>query len=94
MVVHYDEYSKAKSAFLRKHDSNFRIDTSPMDSYGVYHKEYVCRDGAVWYEVMSPEYVTEIVEIKFARCKVEVKMLKTEFWSSDDAQSKYYYEQF
>lgn len=88
------EYALNKSGFLRRHAGDFVVETSPMDEYGVYHKEYICSDGAIWYERMSPEWVSETVEIKHATVKVEVKMFRTEFWSTDNAESKYYYEQF
>lgn len=93
MTVNYKQYESEKVAFLKKH-SWIDCSTSPMDEYGRYHKEYICEDGSIWYEVMGPEMVSEVVEIKKAQVKVEVKMFRTEFWSSDDSSSKYYYEQF
>ena len=93
-VMTYHEYSLEKRGFFERHDYDYQVETSPMDEYGVYHKEYICSDGAIWYERMSPEWVSETVEIKHATVKVEVKMFRTEFWSTDNAESKYYYEQF
>lgn len=92
-VTNNKEYEYEKYGFLRKHELKDVI-TSQMDEYGVYHKEYICEDGAIWYEVMSPVYEKDTVEIKRVQVEVEVKMLRTEYWSSDNAESKFYYEKF
>lgn len=93
-VMDYSEYTNVKKAFLQAHDNDWRVETSPMDSYGVYHKEYICSDGAIFYEVMSPVYEQVTVEVHKCTVTVEVKFLRTEFWSSDNSQSSYYYEKF
>lgn len=94
MVVNYLQYSNEKFKFFKKHKNNFEVTTSQMDEYGKYNKTYAFKDGSCWYEIMSPEYVTETVEIKLAKITIEVKMFRTEFFSSDDSTSKYYYEKF
>lgn len=97
MTVNYDEYSNEKKSFFRKHDSDFNTHTSEMDEYGRYSKEYVFKDGAVWYELMGPEYAVEDVELSVKgisiKTKIEVKLFKTEFWSTESC-SKYYYEKY
>lgn len=94
MTVNYKDYTSEKKAFFNKHHNDFRCETSSMDEYGRYHKTYVFADNAVWYETMGPTYETAEVEIKFVKVTVEVKMFRTEFWSSDNANSKYYFEKF
>lgn len=98
MTVNYEEYWKIKRSFLARHNNDFRVDTSSMDGYGCYHKEYVCSDGAIFYETMSPEFATKEIEfeVKMINVKTEVtvKLLRTEFWSSDDSVSRSYYEKF
>lgn len=99
MTVDYRTYDNEKQSFIKKHSqTNWKIETSSMDEYGRYHKEYVFEDGAIWYEVMSPEWFKMDVEVEINFCKVkrtiEVKMFRTEFWSTDDSHSKYYYEEF
>ena len=94
MTVTDVRYRYERDMFFKKHKNDFEVQTSPMDECGVYHKEYVFTDGAIWYEVMSPEYVKQEVEIKLCKVTVEVKMFRTEFWSSDDSVSKFYYEKF
>lgn len=93
MTTNYDEYTKTKQAFLKKHRLD-RVDTSSMDEYGTYHKEYICEDGGIFYEVMSPSYEKATVTVKGVAVEVEVKLFKTEYWNSDNAQSKFYYEKY
>lgn len=97
MTVDYKEYMENKQEFIRKHGSgDWKVETSPMDEYGRYHKEYIFDDGAIWYEIMSPEWFKQKVEVAhtLVTVEVEVKMFRTEFWNSDNAQSKFYYEKF
>ena len=94
MTVTYETYMESKIAFIKKHHGEFYVQTSPMDEYDRYHKEYFFEDGAVWYEVMGPSYQVAITEVKMAKVKVEVKMFETEFWTSDDAKSRFCYEQY
>lgn len=93
-VVDYEKYSSDKKAFLEAHDYEYRVVTSPMDKYGTYHKEYVAEDGAIFYEIISQPAETVTVEIHKVTISVPVKFLRTEYWSSDDSSSKYYYEKF
>ena len=65
-----------------------------MNEYGMYHKTYVFKDGAIWYETMFPEYVRQEVEIKLAKVEIEIKMFVTEFYNTDNSESKKYYEKF
>lgn len=92
-TVAYEKYSDEMGAFFRKHKSEWTLHTSPMDEYDTYTKVYVFEDGAIWCERMSPETVKITVEVNKAFVDVKVKMLKTEFWSSETC-SKYYYEQY
>lgn len=94
MTVNYTEYATEKLNFFKAHKNDFECNTSPMDQYGRYWKAYIFKDGAVWNEAMSTEYVQQEVEIKSYKVTVEVKMFRTEFWSTDNASSKYYYEKF
>lgn len=93
-TVNYKEYTQQKDAFFKKHNYDFRIETSSMDEYGRYHKDYIFDDGAVWHEDMCPTFEEATVEIKKVNVKVEVKMLRTEFYNTDNATSNYYYEKF
>lgn len=96
-VVSTKEYDEKKIEFLHRHD-DWKVTTSPMDEYGVYHKTYVCTDGAVWNEVNSPVYERAEAETEVKGVKVVlreyVKLLCTEGWSTDDSHSIYCYERF
>ena len=94
MTVDYKKYSEDKKAFFKKHKNDFQCETSSMDGYDRYYKVYSFNDGAQWYENMSPTYETAEVVIKMVTVKVEVKMLRIEYYNTDDAISKCYYEKF
>lgn len=100
MTVRYEEYNEAKTAFISKHSkkSDWRVETSPMDQYGVYYKTYIFENGAIWYERMAPVWrkAEAEVEVEGIKIKIEkdVKLLETEFWNSDNATSRKYYEKF
>ena len=94
MTVNYKEYSNAKHTFFRRHKSDFRTQTSSLDEYDRYHKEYIFSDGAIWYEAMGPVWEKETVEVRRCPVEVEVKLFRVEFWNTDDANSNCYYEQY
>ena len=93
MTVNYEKYMADKKAFLRKHD-DWRVDTSSMDEYGRYTKWYICADGACFTEEMYPTWETAEAEVRGVKVTVEIKMMRTEYYSTDDANSNYYYEKF
>ena len=92
-VVTYQDYFDIKQNFIKKHNYDFVLDTSPMNSSGGYHKVYMFRDGAAWYESMNPVFQDVEIEVKGVKLTVTVKLLETEFWTSEFG-SKYYYEKF
>ena len=92
-IITTKEYERAKIDFLYRH-GDFKIVTSPMDNSGMYHKDYICDDGAAWYEINRPIYRHAEVEINKAKVIVNVKLFESEGWSTDDSTSLYCYEQF
>ena len=94
MTVSYNAYDELKKDFFRKHHNDYKIKTGPMDGYGNWNKDYVFEDGSVWSEVYSK--VVEPIEVEVHYCKVRgvVTLLKTEFYSTDDSKSRYYYEEY
>lgn len=94
MTVTYKEYTEDKKNFFETHDYDFTTFTSQMDQYGRYYKTYNFADGAQWTEEMGPETVKKEIEVMKAKVEVEVKMFRTEYYSSDNASSKRYYEKF
>ena len=97
----YEDYSKVKKAFFDKYSKyDWRVETSGLDEYGRYHKEYIFENGKIWYEVMTPVTRTAVGYLKVEHTEItikveqEVKLLQTEYWNSDNADSYYYYERY
>ena len=91
MVVTAKQYEEEKKLFFIKHNYDFNVETTGR-SAEYYRKTYSFEDGAVWYEVMTYEDVTEEVEIKYCLVTVTVAMMRIEFWNTENSESKYYYE--
>lgn len=91
-------YYDYKRDFLRRHDNDFRVETSSMNEYGEYQKEYICADGAIMYEVNRPEWID--IEISGERYGIEikktesVKVFRTEVWNSDNPNSEIFRERW
>lgn len=92
------EYYDMKREFFAKHGDLDEVFTSTMDEYSNYHKEYVCTDGAMLYEVNGPvwydvniQYEVNGVTIRTNKTE-KMKFFRTEAWSSDNANSEYYIE--
>ena len=83
-----------KKAFLEAHDNDFKVVTDPMDEYGRYTKCYLCADGAQMWEVNGPIYRTTTVEVCGVKVPVEVKLMQSELWNSDNAESVFFYERW
>lgn len=84
-------YNETFMEFFKNHkESDFKIETSPMVD-NVYYKHYIFDDGAIWYE--RTDYVVEkaTAECKGIQFTVDVKLQRTEYFSSDDAKSRYFY---
>lgn len=97
MTVNYETYTSEKQAFIRKHGKkDWKVETSPMDEYGIYYKDYIFEDGAHFYERMAPVYFKQEVEVAHTLVKVEVeiKMMEIEYFDSDNAESRKYYEKW
>ena len=92
MTVNYEVYNSDKQNFFNKHNkSDWRVDTSPMNEYGVYFKNYYFDDGAVWSERMEIKSIPTEVEVKMVKVAVEVELQEIEYWSTE-TPSKCYYE--
>jgi len=88
-------YIEYKNAFIKKHnEADWTVHTSPMDEYGQYCKNYIFTDGAVLTEINRPVVETVKVEVKGIEVEVEVKLMETEAWNTDDAKSVKWYEKW
>lgn len=94
MTVNYEQFMEAKKSFIRKHESDWRVETSPMDKDGKYSKTYLFADGAQWIEVMRSVYRKVESEVEMVKVSFDVKLFETEAWNTDDARSIFYYEKF
>src|SRR5574344_38303 len=98
MIVDQNEYEHEKNRFFKiTHNCDFT--TSTVGSSAEYYaKTYAFEDGAVWYEVNRKTFDEQEVEINIKCIKSTVKrkiiteLMEVEYWSSDDADSKKYYE--
>lgn len=88
-------YIDYKNAFIKKHsEADWTVHTSPMDEYGQYCKNYIFTDGAVLTEINRPVHETVEVEVKGVKIEVEVKLMETEAWNTDDVKSVKWYEKW
>ena len=94
MLVDYNRYVEDKKAFFEKHKFDFNCDTSPLNEYSEYHKTYIFADHSVWYELIRPCYEDYTVAVKGVTIKGKAKLLQTEYWSTDNSESKVYYEKY
>lgn len=97
MMVTASTYAKAKSEFLKKHD-DWKVETSSMEN-GKYHKEYICSNGDIWYEVNEPAWRTATADVEVADGVVvtitkDVKLFRTEGWSNKHPTSIICYEKW
>ena len=93
-TVTYEEYRKDLNSFVDKHSRkyDYKVYTSPFEN-NQYHKNYCFEDGATFTEI-NEMHVIETVEIEVHGLKfnVNVHLIRHEYWSTDDASSKYWYE--
>ncbi len=93
MTVSYDEYFKELTAFCKKHNAKAecKVETGPMTD-NRYYKNYMYSDGHNWSEVTELVIETVKVEVHGIVVTTEVSFWKTEYYSSENGASKYFYE--
>lgn len=89
-IVDYKTFDKDLEDFNLKHGVE-DVKTSSMKNDS-YTKEYIGEDGAILYVSVRPYYETKTVEVKNIKVNVQIKLFETEYWSSDNSKSKFYYE--
>lgn len=93
MTTTFAEYNREYTAFAIRHNEKAerREYTSLID--GIIRKTVCWSDGATWWEVTETEYCEEVeVEVHGIKARVSVPLRKTEYWSTEDGCSKYFYE--
>lgn len=93
ITVTFSEYIKEQMEFANRHVENgfCRVHTK---TYGEgFRKEFQLQDGARWYEITMP--VTEEIsaETHGIAVKANVKLWRTQYWSSENEEIKCFYEQ-
>ena len=91
MIVSEQDYNDAKRMFFRLHDNDFECETQGS-SAEYYRKTYVFKDKAIWYEVMMRETTIETIEYKKCKVPVQIDVMKTEYWNSNDSTSCVWYQ--
>lgn len=91
-ILNSKEYEAKKFEFLHEAD-DWKVETSPMNEYGVYVKTYVCSNGNVLTEVNRPVYEEAEVEVKGVKVPVQVKLFESEMFSNKFG-SVFMYEKF
>lgn len=92
MTTTYAEFDKEYTAFAIKHNRKAERKEYTNMTDGIIRKVICWSDGATWYEVTETEYSEEAeVEVHGVKVKVNVPLRKTEYWSTEDSKSKYFY---
>lgn len=90
----YEEYTKQKRDFFIKHTcdtDNVEEWNNPSD-HGTLMKRFVFGDGACWFECSDRVFETGTVHLHGYEIHRKVEFFRTEFWSTDNSRSQYYYE--
>lgn len=92
-TYNYNDYTTDFTRFCKEHGCLDTVHTSSMENNG-YHKEYIFKDGAIFHEICQK--VVEKVEVIVHNVLVPatVTLFRTDWFSSDDFRSKFYYETF
>lgn len=86
-LVTVEDYVNRKIQFFSNHhEVPVRANESPLDEYGYQHKTYVFGDNTAWYEMCGPSYEEAEVKVKNLKYRVNVKLLRIEYWSTDDPE--------
>lgn len=92
-TVTFAEFDKEYTAFAIKHNrkAERREYTDLVD--GLIRKMVCWSDGATWWEITETNYSEEVeIEVHGIKVTVNVPLRKTEYWSTEDSESKYFYE--
>jgi hypothetical protein len=86
------EYSDQKAAFFKKHcDDRGAIESGRIEGETIY-KTQSFYDGHHWEEITVPVYETVEIEKHDIKFIMRVKFYRTEFWDSENLNSRYLYE--
>lgn len=88
------EYLKEQAEFINKHSVNgsCEVHTKHLECGG-YSRKAQWQDGAFWIETTMPVIETKTIEAHGIVVKANVKLWRTEYWSSESTDVKCFYEQ-
>jgi len=86
------EYYQTIQEFVSKHEIN-KVETSELVN-GQWSKNYYGEDGSAGTEINRIVYENVEVEVKGLKVKVEVKLLETEWFDTDNGKSVYMYQKY
>lgn len=93
-IVSMKEYYEVQSKFVSKHEHEIsKVERSPFTD-NQWHKTYLCEDGALGTEINRIVYEQVEVEVKGLKVKVEVKLLETEWFDTDNGTSTFMYQKY
>ena len=89
----YSDFDKEYTAFARKHNAKAeRYEFSSLRDNTI-HKTVSWSDGAIWWEITECEYFEQVeVIVHGIEMTVSVPLRRTEYWSTEDPESKYFYQ--
>ncbi len=89
----FAEFDREYTAFAIKHNKKAERKEYTEMTDGVIRKMVCWEDGATWYEVTETNYSEQVeVEVHGITMTVTLPLRRTEYWSTDDSKSKYFYE--
>lgn len=91
-IVTMKQYYEVIQKFVAKHSIE-KVETSPFVD-GQYYKNYLGENGSAGTEINRVVYETVEVEVKGLKVKVEVKLLETEWFDTDNGKSIYMYQRY
>lgn len=91
-IVSMKEYYETVSKFVNKHEVA-KVETSAFVNEQWY-KDYLCEDGAFGKEINRTVYEKVEVEVKGLKINVDIKLLETEWFDTDNGKSIYVYQKY
>jgi len=91
-IIKMKEYYELLQKFVNNHEVA-NVETSSMIN-GEWNKKYFCEDGAFGTEINRVIYEQVEVEVKGLKIKVDVKLLETEWFDTDNGASIYMYQKY
>lgn len=93
ITVTVSEYLKEHVEFVNEHNENGACKYSSIPYKDGILRTFQWEDGARWQEITVPITEKKMVETHGIVVKANVKIWRTEYWSSESEKIKCFYEQ-